>query len=272
MNINKTTKEYFNEYEKDIFDEVNFKKGSSLFLNGSYAMPYYALFASDVDLYQRVEPELINGLIRFVKVLISQVNLIEVKAGNYKYKTVKSFITSPLKRIIKQIYSGDKPYLKIDFWAFDGKFIDEVSIIYNISSVDIEDDELKQALVSDVDKYYGSNNFKVLKRLKELFKLRGDKVNERRVNELIDRESLGYLYSIRMRLESMLGIKGHIKEKNKSFQSLKGLLRKSLGNVQILKTYFCKISKKSINSIIGWIDKYINNKTQVEIKDIIKSL
>ena len=271
MKINELTQAYFNEYENDIFDEVNFKKGANLFLNGSYAIPYYSLFASDIDLYQRVEPEFINSLIRFVKVFISQVNFIEVKAGNKKYKTIKAFISTPVKTIYKQIFSGDKPYLKIDFWAFDGKFIDEISIIYHISDYEIDQDEVKDGLIRDVDKYFGSNNFKVLKRLKDLFKLRGEKRNEKRVNDLIDREALGYLYSIRMRLESMLRIKGHQSEKSKSFQSLKGLMRKALGNVEIIKQ-FSKYSKANINKIISWIDQYINRKTRAEIKNIIMSL
>lgn len=272
MNINKTTQPYFNEYENDIFDEVNFKQGADLFLNGSYSLPYYSLFASDIDLYQRVEPEYINALLRFVKVFITQVNFLEVKAGDRKYKSISSFIQQPVKTIIKQIYEGKNPYLKIDFWAFDGKFIDEISIIYHISDVEIEQEEIKEGLLRDVDKYFGSNNFKVLKRLKDLFIMRGDKVSERIVNDLIDKEALGYLYSIRMRLESMLRIRGHNREKKKSFQSLKGLMRKALGNIEILKSYFSRMSKGNIERIIAWIDRYINGKTQGEIKRIVMSL
>jgi len=150
---------------------------------------------------------------------------LEMKIGKTKAKTVKSAIKMIVKelRTVKNVYLDPKQWVKMDLIILINGYYEEVTIIYDFgdSVFGKSKDEMTSELIDDaLNNYQNGKYYKVLKRLREIYRRTDHKTDLDRIEKMLD-DDVGFLYLTNARLEALKNVKDNAKHKNKVMRNIK---------------------------------------------------
>lgn len=223
MKLTKTNRRQFNKFFNDLFKLLDFRP-NNLFLNGSYGQAIKALYAGDIDFYEKINKnnfnEWFNTTYQDLKEEIKD-SLLELKIGNTKYK---KFIDDKDK-ILNDLLIGDKKWIKIDFYIFVDILPTEVSMIYDFGEI-IEEDIINGLVIDIEEKFDDGEYFKVIKKLYSLYRyenIKDEKMDL--INDILTNPLYGNIYLLKSKIDTILRIDS--KDKKKKYNEyIKEWLRK----------------------------------------------
>jgi hypothetical protein len=258
MIITKETLKQFNDINKKTIEKMSYS--DSLRLNGSYSI---SLWASDIDLYQKMNSNKLDGLLYYlIKNIINltyEFQFIKIKIGDNKYKTVVSAldILQSQEKVERLLNNAVFKWIKWDLFVFNGSYIDEISIIYDFTTEsDLRKIDFKTLIENDIKKYSKKNKYKALKRMRIL------KPNDKYIQKQLQNNYNGFMYLTKSRLESLKKSKFDMNVKKLVLSNLKediiikiGAQFPSLRNLKTLKmSEIPKMIKKLQNLINKNVD------------------
>lgn len=226
MEINNETIQLFNQDHSILFKDLMMVKDANYLLNGSFPITF---FSSDIDLYTKLDLAdynlLLTEIFNFLIDMDSNTFFLEMKIGKTKAKTVKSAIKMIVKelRTVKNVYLDPKQWVKMDLIILINGYYEEVTIIYDFgdSVFGKSKDEMTSELIDDaLNNYQNGKYYKVLKRLREIYRRTDHKTDLDRIEKMLD-DDVGFLYLTNARLEALKNVKDNAKHKNKVMRNIK---------------------------------------------------
>lgn len=230
----------FGSYLRKLFRKLQIN--NNLQLNGSYAS---SLWASDIDLYERVKSNQKKTVQNLIKELSKSMTITEVKVVTDKGK----------QKITKQFDKVSIPlnckYVKVDIIIiYELVFPIELTIIYDfVGHHQFTTKELINSLLEDVEST-DKNLYKSLKRLSVIGNLLG---YPKLFDKVVEDPSIGVIYQSINRLDVLNEIKDIVtKQELKRF---KDIVQNDLGkfNLSINDNLISVLDKK----IVGSLTKYL---------------
>lgn len=157
--------------------------------------------------------------------------------------------------------------IKLDMIIKIGETYADIGQVYKYRQDIQTNEELEKELEADIDEYKGSNKLKALKRLYSVLKFEPTK-NKVSLDELEDffNSIVGYANHIKSNLEIIIRLLEHGK-KLKDLRPFIDDCRVRLGNIARLKVKLT--TKADIQRTIANLQRYINDKSEVEVKKFI---
>lgn len=269
MEIDKSTRKYFNKPDLGVFDLVNIgdmKKNLKVY--GTYTEPQYANYSADIDTKKEVDIKNFPQFIKEFRVLIKKIKnsktlgLLGIQIGANRFETKKEMDKLMKKsdvEILKMLLEQDKikkkenffqrKIIKLDFFVWRGAYIKDMSIVYTFEPIP---EPTRKEILADVSKFKRKGNFfKALKRLKLLYpSLKLDKF-------LLDNK-LGTLYIIINKLDTLTNDTIPKNFKDISLQNIKNDVRKQGYLSEKIIPLFDKSTVKNIEKIRDYLLNELN--------------
>jgi predicted nucleotidyltransferase len=234
------------------------------------------IYPSDIDVEVSVDKStradaLAHELQSRVKNMDKDVIFLEFKAGlcdGVPMKWSKSEVLAGSKcgKSIAEALT-ENTIIKLDLIVPVGETYSDVGEVYMYKQHKMSNEELEKELEADIDEYKGSNKLKALKRLYSVLKFEPTK-NKVSLDELEDffNSIVGYANKIKSDLEIIIRLLEHGK-KLKDLRPFIDDCRVRLGSIARLKVKLT--TKADIQRTIANLQRYINDKSEVEVKKFI---
>lgn len=261
MKLTKSNIKKFNDINKNVINTLNFDKGHAPHLNGSYPL---TLWASDIDLYQKVPANMLIPLIESLKDILKDIkkdDIIEFKKIKLGMTPVRDFkraqkVLNDVPLIEKLVFATNINWVKLDIFVFNGEYIEDITIIYDLNNHAIlNDKEIKQMFFDEFKLYVNKKQYvKALKRLNKIEKIYDD---------VLENTFVGFGYLTMSRLKTLEESKMNSEIKKFVLSNLKeditiklGAYDESLKNIKL--NYLQDIPKA-----IQLINKKLNEKVSI---------
>ena len=251
IKLTQDVRKTFNSFFNDLFHIVDYHP-KNLQLNGSFGQKLKALYASDIDLYERISikefDNWYNTTYQEVQKELKDV-LIELKIGNTKFK---KFINDK-DQIFKLLHGGDRKMVKIDFYLEIEKLPTECSMLYDFDKMLSKHEFIKSIMDKIVDTYKEENYFKCFKKLYSLLNiLKVDKESDkiRFINKILVSPLYANIYLLKSKIDTIIRI-GDKNKKAEYDEIIKERLRKLFGNF--------KFYSKNYKTLYNRLNTYLNN-------------
>jgi hypothetical protein len=259
MQVNKSTIKLFNNKHKSLFMDLDFVD-DELMLNGSYPI---SIFASDIDLYQHVPITRLNDFIKFLTEMIKQsktdkmLSIDEIKIGSKKLRTYESMLKTV--KNVNQVYkylNDPKPWVKLDLVVFINGYFEDITIIYDFSTTELNPDDVVASIEQDIIKFTKEGKwYKLAKRMSSILSITGKRM-PKKLSDLLDDGNLGYLYLTIARLRT-LKIGKDRELRNEALSNLREDVNIKLkGKLNIRSP---KLQMKNIDKIIKKLENILNS-------------
>lgn len=267
MEINNKTINLFNTDHSALFKNLMLIKDADLLLNGSFPISF---FASDLDLYMKLEMNQYNKLLRELFSFLIDVDIndiSELKIGKQKAGTQRKAIKLVIDELENPKYiKQDKKWVKLDLIILINGYFEEVTIIYDFgdSVMGKTIDEVTEDLIEDALKLEKEGKYyKALKRLREIYRRTGYDKEVKEINSLLNSNNVGFLYLTNARLEALKNVRDTTAKKNYVLKNLKEDLMvrlKNMFNLDLKKSDFkmrniAKIQREVMKKLHSYVKK-----------------
>lgn len=196
--VDEDSLKYFNKVNRETFMDLKFVRGSTLQLNGSFPR---SIFASDIDLYQRVDEEDFPEFRVFLDRLLEEESSwkpwkLKVFGVRKSVQTVEPLKLKPPS--LKSEASHKSGWVKLNVMTFNGSYFEDTSIIWDFGDK-MTAEEVSEALIKDIKELIEDENY--LKAVKRLYSLTGG--TDEGLREVLDDTELGFMNLTRTRIESL---------------------------------------------------------------------